>query len=189
MNKYIQKGFTLIEILVVIAVIGFLVAILVPNLSGVGAKKNDLEKRNIVKNVSTAIEMIHLETGAYPDDRFCIDNFAEDGLGGPAGAEELSVLAKLENKVPGVSNTNLNFDPYCNGDGTKVYYEKLSNSDNGNYAVYMLAEDSSNHDYGLHATVEEQDGVSVVTAIEGIESAAGVLSDDASIVKVLGVVN
>jgi len=169
MNKYIQKGFTLVEILMVIALIGFLIAFLLPNFSGVGSKKNDLEKKNVVKEVVNAVQMVYIETGAYPEGRFCVDNLKdgqEDQGTAADDSNELGILSQLDNQVPTVGATNLNYDSYCAGDGTKAYYEKLENSDNGNFAVYMMAEDSSNQTHSLFATVDAQ---GVVTDILGIE--------------------
>jgi len=169
MNKYIQKGFTLVEILMVIALIGFLIAFLLPNFSGVGSKKNDLEKKNVVKDVVNAVQMVYIETGAYPEGRFCVDNLKDGQEAQNTDADdsnELDILSQLDNQVPTVGATNLNYDAYCAGDGTKAYYEKLENSDNGNFAVYMMTEDSSNQTHSLHVTT---DGNGEVTDILGIE--------------------
>ena len=55
MNKYIQKGFTLIEILIVITIIGVLVGFLLPNLTGIGGKTNDIARKKLLGEVVSSV--------------------------------------------------------------------------------------------------------------------------------------
>ncbi len=149
MNKYIQKGFTLIEILIVITIIGVLVAFLLPNLTGIGGKTNDLARKKMLNEVVSAVEMMHLETGAYPAGTFCIDAIQVDG------DDETTLLSYLENTAPEKSYSAA-AEGYCPNDGNPavpqtqyVYYQKLANPALGKYAVFMLAEDSLNYDHAF----------------------------------------
>ena len=64
MNK---KGFTLIEIMLVVIIIGVLVAMVVPNIAGrseqarITAAKTDIES-----NLATALDLYKLDNGAFP---------------------------------------------------------------------------------------------------------------------------
>src|SRR5665647_1570106 len=61
-----RKGFTLIELIVVIAIIGILAAILIPQFGGFTKKASATQAVVEAKQVATAIDSIKAETGAFP---------------------------------------------------------------------------------------------------------------------------
>ncbi len=66
-NSTKRKGFSLLELLVVILILGILAAFVAPNLIGQGEKA----KRDLVcvqmNNVAQALKMFKLDNGMYPD--------------------------------------------------------------------------------------------------------------------------
>lgn len=63
-----QSGFTLIELIVVIALIAVLAAVVAPNLLGKAGEANRKSAMVQLEKVSNAVELYRLETGTYPDD-------------------------------------------------------------------------------------------------------------------------
>jgi type IV pilus assembly protein PilA len=63
----IKRAFTMVEILIVIAIIGLLSVSLIPNLSGAPAKARDLSKKKAVTAANAAIESYKLEKGGLPE--------------------------------------------------------------------------------------------------------------------------
>lgn len=63
-KKY--QAFTLIELLIVIAVIGILVAVILPNLIGMRERARDTVRKNDVNQLKKALRLYFDDFGAYP---------------------------------------------------------------------------------------------------------------------------
>lgn len=63
-----RKGFTLIELMVVIAIIGILAVSLVPQLTGAQARSRDAARIAGIGSVSAVLETFYADEGAYPLD-------------------------------------------------------------------------------------------------------------------------
>ena len=78
-----NKGFTLIEMLIVIVIIGLLLSLVAPNLMG-GADK---AKRQVasaqLKNIETALETFYLDVGQYPESLSELMQSTKTGWSGP----------------------------------------------------------------------------------------------------------
>lgn len=62
-----QAGFTLIEILMVVVILGALAAMVVPRLTGRSEKaKMQIAKVDIESNIATALKLYELDNGAFP---------------------------------------------------------------------------------------------------------------------------
>jgi prepilin-type N-terminal cleavage/methylation domain-containing protein len=63
-----QKGFTLIEILIVVAVMGILAAVIIPNISNISNKANLSLANTELQNVRTAALAYHSSINEWPGD-------------------------------------------------------------------------------------------------------------------------
>ena len=66
MRKSNQKGFTIIELLVVIVIIGILVALALPNLFAAQARGRDSDRKNELKNLQQKLESYFNDNDQYP---------------------------------------------------------------------------------------------------------------------------
>lgn len=61
-----QKGFTIVELLIVIVVIGILAALVISTFSGVQARARDAQRQTDIKSLSTQLEVFYTDNGGYP---------------------------------------------------------------------------------------------------------------------------
>lgn len=88
LRKTNQKGFTIIELLVVIVIIGILVALALPQLFAAQARGRDTERKNDLKNIKTQLETYFGDEGQYPADLDANGlNLTEDDKTGPKAGE------------------------------------------------------------------------------------------------------
>ena len=66
--NHAQKGFTLIELMIVVAIIGILAAIAIPQYQDYIARSQAAEAVNLLGGAKTPIEEYILVNGAFPDD-------------------------------------------------------------------------------------------------------------------------
>lgn len=66
-QKQLQKGFTIIELLIVIAIIGILATLVLTNFQGAQAKGRDSVRQNDINSLWQKLEEYAQENGGYPD--------------------------------------------------------------------------------------------------------------------------
>lgn len=65
-RKRKRKGFMILELIIVVAIIGVLAAIAVPNLTGLTDEAKVARIRSDISTLGTAAEMYYVKNGAYP---------------------------------------------------------------------------------------------------------------------------
>ncbi|MBF0522286.1 MAG: type II secretion system protein [Candidatus Omnitrophica bacterium] len=117
MNK---KGFTLLEILVVISVIAILIGIAVPRLKGMQDEANSTKAKSELKTLQTAIESyyIHKSPHAYP------------------GTSDTIFVDSLQSATPQIIGTVALFDPFA-ATGTEYNYVRFGDNDQY-YVIYSV---------------------------------------------------
>ena len=125
-----QEGFTLVEILIVVIIVGVLGGIVVPQFSNAGSESAEAAFAANLRAFVKAAKVLHIQTGNYPED-------SASGVC-PSGLEDYVQQAKWEGGTPlgGVWDAELNSFGYTSSIG--VHFMGESNRDD----AYMTQVDS-----------------------------------------------
>lgn len=72
MQQINSRGFTLIEILVVVSIIGILAALLLSNMVGVRERAADARLKSNLKQMATALRLYYNDNQTYPPSGTCV---------------------------------------------------------------------------------------------------------------------
>ncbi len=116
-----KKGFTLVELLVVISIIGLLSSVAVVSLNSSRVKARDAKRLADMKQIMTALELYNSVNGYYPLSDF-------DGCGGwDVGNRDLPLLNGLMNGIM----DNPPRDPTATGTCAGYFYYRYNPGDSG----------------------------------------------------------
>jgi general secretion pathway protein G len=130
-------GFTLIEIMVVVVIIGLLAAIVMPNVVGRIDDASISRARQDIRSISAALDLYRLDNFAYPTTDEGLAALA--GQGGPGQSQGKRYL----NNVPR--------DPWNNP------YRYAQPGRNGDFDVFTLGADGQEGGEGINADIGNWD--------------------------------
>lgn len=132
-----KVGFTIVELLVVISVIGILAAITTVSYTGVAASARDAMRKSDLAAIENALELNYLDYGAYTQpENVCIDtSIGDDGCSGTITIiGDWSVSSDLRDLVADGYINHLPLDPI--NDSTYRYtYEPRNLNEGGDTAA------------------------------------------------------
>ena len=131
------RGFTLIEVLVVVVILGILAAVVVPRIMDQPDKAAVVRARQDIQSLDTALKMYKLDNFSYPSTQQGLEALVQR----PAGTPE------APNWKDGGYLDRLPRDPWGNN------YEYLSPGRNGEYDVYSLGKDGQPGGEGFNADI------------------------------------
>ncbi|HEX7036363.1 MAG TPA: type II secretion system major pseudopilin GspG [Pseudomonadales bacterium] len=134
-----QRGFTLIEILVVVVIIGILGAIIVPNLLGRPDQARVTAAQSDLRNLANALDIYRLDNFQYPS--------TEQGL--EALVEKPDGFPEPKNYNPEGYIKNLPTDPW----GSPYVYERTERG----FVLKSLGADGAEGGEGLNADILYED--------------------------------
>jgi general secretion pathway protein G len=131
------RGFTLVELLIVIAIIGVLSTLLMANFIGVRQRARDAQRKSDLRQIQAALEIYRSDNGGYPAlvavgvDGYESDNGTSSCTGN--GTIQLGTTIYMK-KIP------------CDPLGDTYFYIQLNSG--GGYSIYACLENSSDKDLG-----------------------------------------
>jgi general secretion pathway protein G len=136
-TKSTQQGFTLIEIMVVMVILGLLVAVVAPNILGRGDQARVTVTKTQIKEISNALDLYKLDNSTYPS--------TEQGL--QALVSKPSGSPEPKNWNPNGYMKHLPVDPW----GHK--YQYVSPGVNGPFDLYSFGADGKEGGEGNNADI------------------------------------
>lgn len=119
-----NRGFTLIELMVVIVILGILAAVIAPKVIGRTDEAKVTEAKVQISNIETALKMYKLDNGAYPSTEQGLDSLVKKPETGsiPKSWREGGYLEKKKIPVDPWGNPYVYASPGMNGDFDLISY-------------------------------------------------------------------
>lgn len=135
-----RRGFTLIEIMVVIAILALLAALVGPRIIGRSDDAKIADAKVQIKNLETALKLYKLDTGTYPS--------TEQGLMALVSAPTVGTIPKNYRSEGYLESKQVPKDPWGN------YFVYLSPGEHGDYDLYSFGADGVKGGEGKNADIE-----------------------------------
>ncbi len=138
-----RRGFTLIEIMVVIVILALLAALVGPKLMGRTDDAKVTDARVQIKNIETALKLYKLDNGSYPT--------TEQGLNALVAKPTVGLIPKNYKDGGYLESKKIPRDPWGNE------YLFISPGEHGDYDLYSYGADGAKGGEGKNADVTSWD--------------------------------
>jgi general secretion pathway protein G len=138
-----NRGFTLIEIMVVIVILALLAALVAPKLMGRADDAKITDTRVQIKNIETALKLYKLDNGNYPS--------TEQGLGALVAKPTVGVIPKSYKEGGYLESKKIPKDPWSND------YLYISPGEHGDYDLFSYGADGAKGGEGKNSDITSWD--------------------------------
>lgn len=136
-NKIKQSGFTLIEIMVVVVIIGILASVVVPRIMDNPDKARVAKAKNDIRALGSAMDLYRLDNYVYPSTDEGLEALITAPASAPANWKQGGYIKKLNN------------DPWGN--------EYLYDNDGNDIEIYTYGADGASGGEGPNADISSSD--------------------------------
>ncbi|MGB0582624.1 MAG: type II secretion system major pseudopilin GspG [Limisphaerales bacterium] len=123
-NRKRKQGFTLVELLLVLVILGTLAAIVVPKMTGRGKQAKETAARTQISSFETALNTFEIDNGFFPS--------GNDGLG------DLIAPPKNSTGWKGPYLDKIPLDPW----GNEYVYENPGKNNPAGFDIYSIGPDA-----------------------------------------------
>lgn len=136
-NKMKQSGFTLIEIMVVVVIIGILASVVVPRIMDNPDKARVAKAKNDIRALESAMDLYRLDNYTYPSTDEGLEALVTPPSSAPANWKQGGYIKKLNN------------DPW----GNDYLYDNVD----GEIEIYTYGADGASGGEGPNADISSKD--------------------------------
>ena len=136
-TPYKQSGFTLIEIMVVVVIIGILASVVVPRIMDNPDKARVAKAKNDIRALESAMDLYRLDNFTYPETDEGLEALVIAPSSAPANWKQGGYIKKLNN------------DPWGN--------DYLYDNEEGNIEIYTYGADGSEGGEGPNKDISSKD--------------------------------